>query len=94
MSKSDFDVIVLAGGHAGCERLWAASTHGCAHGLWLVSPKRKTGYVPTQPLAAWADICGSRRFDGLIGRVADAAAIHYRMPATVVQGREQADRVP
>ncbi|KRB80782.1 tRNA uridine 5-carboxymethylaminomethyl modification protein [Sphingomonas sp. Root710] len=95
-----FDVIVVGGGHAGCEAAAAAARMGAR--VALVSMRRDMiGAMSCNPaigglgkghLVREVDAC-----DGLIARAADRAAIHYRMlnssKGAAVQGpRVQADR--
>jgi tRNA uridine 5-carboxymethylaminomethyl modification enzyme len=99
MSNS-YDVIVVGGGHAGCEAAAAAARMGAR--VALISMRRDMiGAMSCNPaigglgkghLVREVDAC-----DGLIARAADAAAIHYRMlnasKGSAVQGpRVQADR--
>lgn len=95
-----YDVIVVGGGHAGCEAAAAAARMGAR--VALVSMRRDMiGAMSCNPaigglgkghLVREVDAC-----DGLIARAADRAAIHYRMlnssKGAAVQGpRVQADR--
>jgi len=95
-----FDIIVVGGGHAGCEAAAAASRMGAR--VALVSFSRETiGAMSCNPaiggLGKGHLVREVDAFDGLIARAADHAAIHYRMlnesKGAAVQGpRVQADR--
>lgn len=100
-SGDRFDVVVVGGGHAGCEAAAAAARMGAS--VALVSMRRDMiGAMSCNPaigglgkghLVREVDAC-----DGIIARAADCAAIHYRMlnssKGSAVQGpRVQADRL-
>ncbi len=98
--RTDFDIIVVGGGHAGTE----AAAVGARMGLRvaLVSFDRNMiGAMSCNPaiggLGKGHLVREVDAFDGLIGKAADDAAVHYRMlnasKGAAVQGpRVQADR--
>ena len=77
-----FDVIVIGGGHAGCEAAAAAARLG-ADTLLLTHDAAKIGEMSCNPaiggLAKGHLVREIDALDGLMGRVADAAGIQFKM---------------
>src|SRR5256714_13634881 len=80
--RTDFDIIIIGGGHAGAEAAWAASRLGAATALVSLDPAR-IGQMSCNPaiggLAKGQMVREIDALGGLMGLATDATGIQFRM---------------
>jgi len=82
-STTDFDVIVIGGGHAGVEAAVAAMRAGAGHTALLTSSSATIGQMSCNPaiggIAKGTVVREVDALGGIMGRATDAASIQFRM---------------
>src|SRR6204780_2481741 len=80
--KSEYDIIVIGGGHAGAEAAWAAARLGASTALITLDPAR-VGQMSCNPaiggLAKGQMVREVDALGGLMGLATDATGIQFRM---------------
>ena len=80
--RTDYDIVVIGGGHAGAEAAWAASRLGAATALITLDPSR-VGQMSCNPaiggLAKGQMVREVDALGGLMGLAIDNAGIQFRM---------------
>lgn len=82
VSRETFDVVVIGGGHAGVEAAYAAARLGARVAVLTLDPQR-IGAMPCNPAVGGPGksqlVHEVHALGGVMGRAADAAAIHTRV---------------
>ncbi len=82
MTRTDYDIIVIGGGHAGAEAAWSASRLGAAVALVTLDPSR-IGQMSCNPaiggLAKGQMVREVDALGGLMGLAIDNTGIQFRM---------------
>ncbi len=81
MKNKEFDIVIVGGGHAGAEAAWIASDFGLRVGL-ISAPDVPLGSTPCNPAVGGVGkgqvVREIDALGGLMGKVADRAAIQFR----------------